>query len=67
MPGRLNGLELADLVQAHWPHIGVILSSGVSRLESRNTEYGPLFIPKPWHSQDIGGICRRALRIARRG
>ena len=28
MPGSLNGFELAELVEARWPEIGVVVTSG---------------------------------------
>ena len=28
MPGRIDGFELADLVEARWPGIGVVVTSG---------------------------------------
>jgi DNA-binding NtrC family response regulator len=64
LPGGLNGIGLANRVQAHWPRIPVILSSGGKGQQILESGYAPLFIPKPWHSQDIGTICRRALALA---
>src|SRR4029453_2551624 len=31
MPGEMDGVELAEAVHERWPHIGLLLSSGVAR------------------------------------
>src|SRR5215212_1536376 len=32
MPGGMNGLELAGIVDARWPHIALVVTSGVCRV-----------------------------------
>lgn len=61
MPGLLDGIDLANLAFRRWPHLPVILSSGVSGQQRLDSGCVPIFVPKPWHSRDIGAFCRRAL------
>lgn len=63
-PGGMNGVELANRVHGSWPGMPVILSSGGWGQQTLDSGYTPIFIKKPWHSQDIGRICRRALALA---
>ncbi len=32
MPGDMNGLELAGIVYSRWPHIAILVTSGVMRM-----------------------------------
>lgn len=61
LPGLLSGIDLANLVHQRWAHLPIILSSGSRSKESLDSGYTPLFLPKPWHSLQIGALCRRAL------
>jgi len=61
LPGTLDGIDLANLAYRRWPQIPVILSSGVNGQQRLDSGCVPLFVPKPWHSRDIGTFCRRAL------
>ncbi|WP_259104911.1 response regulator [Pseudomonas sp. JUb42] len=47
MPGRLDGLELANLVSMRWPLLPIIVTSG-NRLSTDILPSGAAFIPKPW-------------------
>lgn len=53
MPGRLNGADLATIVRERWPAIGVVLTSGFMRELPVASSKRTLFIPKPYHQQQI--------------
>lgn len=63
LPGLLGGIDLANLAYQRWPHLPVILSSGSRGQQPLEAGCTPIFVPKPWHSLDIGAICRRALAV----
>ena len=47
MPGRMDGLVLAEIVGRHWPTMRVLLTSG--RVQPMGKLPGNVhFIPKPW-------------------
>lgn len=61
LPGLKDGVDLAKLAYQRWPNIPIILSSGGMGQQRLDLGFLPIFISKPWHSLDIGMICRRAL------
>src|SRR5687768_16173773 len=46
MPGGMNGLELAGIVYARWPHIALVVPSGVCRVGADNLPGDGVFIGK---------------------
>jgi DNA-binding NtrC family response regulator len=53
MPGRLSGLDLADIVSRTWPHIGVLVTSGGSVVDPATLPRCARFVPKPWRGRDV--------------
>lgn len=47
MPGDMNGLELAGIVHARWPHVAIVVTSGVVRV-SGSLPGGGIFLEKPY-------------------
>jgi len=47
MPGDMNGLELAGIVHHRWPHVAILVTSGVVRV-SASLPGGGVFLPKPY-------------------
>ncbi len=47
MPGDMNGLELAGIVYSRWPHIAILVTSGVVRV-SGSLPGGGVFLAKPY-------------------
>lgn len=47
MPGRLDGLGLAQLVWARWPDIPVIITSSETDLPRESLPSNSLYLPKP--------------------
>lgn len=52
MPGHSDGVHLAEMISRHWPHIGVVVTSGAAR-PSRDLPDRVHFIPKPWRVEQI--------------
>ncbi|MET0170854.1 response regulator [Rhizobium panacihumi] len=48
MPGSIDGIDLQRLVRQRWPHIGVIVTSGMVRLASGSLTERDVFFPKPY-------------------
>ncbi len=53
MPGRINGLELVDIVSRSWPDIGVLVTSGGPLVNPTKLPSCARFVPKPWRASDI--------------
>jgi CheY-like chemotaxis protein len=47
MPGDMNGLELAGVVYSRWPHIAILVTSGVVRVTG-SLPGGGVFLAKPY-------------------
>ena len=47
MPGDMNGLELAGIVYSRWPHIAILVTSGVVRTVG-TLPGGGVFLGKPY-------------------
>ena len=52
MPGHSDGVHLAEMITRHWPHIGVVVTSGAVR-PARELPARVHFIPKPWRVEQI--------------
>ena len=61
MPGRLNGLDLVDIVSRSWPEIGVLVTSGGALVDPGALPSCARFVAKPWRAADI---VKRVRRIA---
>jgi CheY-like chemotaxis protein len=64
MPGDMNGLELAGIVYSRWPHIALVVTSGVVRV-SGSLPGGGVFLAKPYKTSASVRIIREM--IQRRG
>ena len=53
MPGSLNGLDLARLVEHRWPGTGVIVTSG--RAMKMDIPGRAIFLAKPYSSSELVG------------
>lgn len=53
MPGRLNGLDLVEIVSRQWPGIGVLVTSGGPLVNPSKLPSCARFVPKPWRGADI--------------
>jgi CheY-like chemotaxis protein len=48
MPGSINGIQLAHLISARWPSIGIMATSGKFRLRDDDLPAGARFLHKPY-------------------
>jgi DNA-binding NtrC family response regulator len=48
MPGTLDGLALGREVTERWPHIGVVITSGMVRPVRSSLPAGTIFVEKPY-------------------
>lgn len=59
MPGRINGIDLAETVVQRWPDIGVILTSGAFLKEQRSLPEKATFLPKPYEWEDVYRVLKQ--------
>ena len=62
MPGGMNGLELAGIVHTRWPHIALVVTSGVFRVEADKLPGDGVFIGKPYAVNTPVRIIREMIR-----
>jgi CheY-like chemotaxis protein len=62
MPGGMNGLELAGIVHARWPHIALVVTSGRYRVGSDHLPGDGVFIGKPYAASAPVRIIRELIR-----
>lgn len=53
MPGRLNGLDLVDIVSRRWPGIQVLVTSGGTLVNPATLPPCARFVAKPWRGADL--------------
>jgi DNA-binding NtrC family response regulator len=59
MPGRLNGFQLARIVQDHHHKVGVIIGSGKARPQPGEMAPDAIFLPKPYATSMLVAVVRR--------
>src|SRR4028118_2380567 len=62
MPGGMNGLELAGIVHARWPHIALVVTSGRYRVGADHLPGDGIFIGKPYAAAAPVRIIRELIR-----
>ncbi len=60
MPGSMDGLGLTAQVDERWPHIGLVVTSGLARYSSRDIPDHGQFVPKPWKMDIMIGAIAAA-------
>ena len=58
MPGDLDGLELAWNIQAHWPEITVVITSGRKLPRPDEIPRAASFLPKPFSAERLVDTLR---------
>lgn len=58
MPGELDGFGLARKVQARWPHICVIVASGMAKPRPGDLPSNAHFVSKPVSAQLVHDMIR---------
>ncbi|WP_084731576.1 response regulator [Microvirga vignae] len=59
MPGSMNGIELAQVIQERWPRIGVIVTSGRRQLGQDDLPKDVAFLTKPYLPETIINVVRQ--------
>jgi two-component system, response regulator PdtaR len=59
MPGSMNGLELAHVVQERWPGIGVVITSGRARPGPHDLSEQVAFLSKPYLPDTVINVIRQ--------
>ncbi len=62
MPGGMNGLELAAVVNERWPHIALVVTSGVVRIGADRLPGDGVFIGKPYATSAPVRVIREMIR-----
>ena len=62
IPGGMNGLELAGIVHARWPHIALVVTSGRYRVGADHLPGDGVFISKPYAAAAPVRIIRERIR-----
>lgn len=65
MPGRMDGIELAQWLAAHHPHLPVVLTSGYMLAPERLQALDVEFVRKPFTIGTVSDALARALRKGR--
>ncbi len=61
MPGELNGLDLAWAVEAHWPDVGVVITSGTYLPYPEEIPPRARFVAKPWRDETLLQAVREVI------
>jgi two-component system, response regulator PdtaR len=61
MLGSSSGFDLAAIVTAAWPHIAVLVTSGVHHEAPDDLPSRARFIRKPWHAAQVLSFVRGAV------
>ena len=53
LPGLIDGIDLARLVETHWPHVTVIVTSGDPGQSLDGLPKSAVYMQKPWRALDL--------------
>jgi CheY-like chemotaxis protein len=53
LPGLIDGVDLARLVETYWSHVKVIVTSGDPGDRLAHLPDGVAYMPKPWRALDV--------------
>ncbi len=65
LPGVMDGVDLAWEVKLRWPHLPVILTSGLPRERVGDLPLGVDYMPKPWQPLNVLIAAKQALASGR--
>ncbi len=63
MPGHSDGVHLAEMISRHWPHIGIVVTSGALK-PSRDLPARAHFLPKPWRADQVVAAIQEFVEAA---
>ncbi len=61
MPGRIDGIELAEEVHRCWPDILLLVTSGEVRLRDEDLPDDGRFVPKPYRASTLISQVRQLI------
>lgn len=61
MPGKLNGVDLAQRVREQFPEAGILVTSGRAAPKAGEMPSKAKYLPKPWDSEDLLSAMRKVL------
>ena len=64
--GLLDGVDLARRIEAAWPHISIVVTSGYSQQRPETLPDSVAYMPKPWLALDVLMQAERAAAGMRR-
>ena len=59
MPGKLNGLQLADILNDLFPRLAILVTSGGPLVDPRKLPPCARFVAKPWRPADLAQRVKR--------
>ena len=59
MPGKMDGLMLADQVRQRWPQVKIVITSGRRQPAIYEMPRGAVFVPKPFFPRQIVEVLGR--------
>ena len=63
MPGKLNGLQLVDILIQLWPSVPVLVTSGGPLVDPRKLPRCAAFISKPWRPDEMVARVNRIVEL----
>jgi CheY-like chemotaxis protein len=60
MPGSMNGFSLAERAHGHWPHIKLVITSGLMRPAQGSLPGHAFFLPKPYNAEQLMSALQKA-------
>ncbi|GLO38478.1 hypothetical protein PPUN15366_01220 [Pseudomonas putida] len=63
MPGRMDGLGLAQVIWRRWPTLPVILTSGDTIIDTHSLPVRAAFLAKPWGIPDLASLIDRLVTL----
>ena len=63
MPGKLNGLQLVDILMQLWPSVPVLVTSGGPLVDPRKLPRCAAFISKPWRPDEMVARVNRIVEL----
>ncbi len=61
LPGLIDGIDLARLIETYWPHVTVIVTSGNPGERLNGLPKSAVYMQKPWRALDVLIAAERVL------
>ena len=64
LPGERDGLDLARIIRARWPHLPILLATGYSDAANRAAEEGFTLLIKPYRPDALFAAIQQVTAAA---